>query len=91
MVELMKNDCYGILEKVFPMRDDGLRQVPPHCFQCTVKTECLRAALDSTDGLALRREMLARTETKGMMARLKRWSDMKALNSRMKGGKKLTK
>ena len=37
-------DCFGILDKVFPMTDMGLRQTPNSCYdRCSVimKTKCL--------------------------------------------------
>ena len=38
-------DCFGDLDIVFPMGDDGLRASPAACLACDRKTACLAAAL----------------------------------------------
>jgi hypothetical protein len=81
-------DCYGILDRVFPLGDGGLREVPSECMECPVKTECLRRALSTREGLELKGEMLDRAAATGMMGRLKRWSRKKALSRLIKEEKK---
>lgn len=72
--------CFGTLDKVFPMGKDGLREVPPECFDCPEKTACLKGALRSKEGISLRTELLERTPTEGVWGRFKRWSRKKELS-----------
>ena len=81
-------DCFGILDRVFPMEEEGLRQVPSECMECPEKTECLRRALSTQEGLELKGEMLDRAAARGMIGRLQRWSRKKALSRRIKEEKK---
>jgi uncharacterized membrane protein YdjX (TVP38/TMEM64 family) len=75
-------DCFGCLEKVFPMGPDGLRCSPPECFACSSKTECLRAALDAEEGIAVHAERLQRAYEGGSEGFLGRWAKQKTLNRR---------
>ena len=81
-------DCFGILDRVFPMGGGGLREVPSECMGCPDKIECLRRAMSTQEGLELKGEMLDRAAATGMIGRLQRWSRKKALNRLMKEGKK---
>jgi hypothetical protein len=81
-------DCFGILDRVFPMGDGGLREVPSECMGCPDKIECLRRAMSTQEGLELKGEMLDRAAATGMIGRLQRWSRKKALSRLMKEGKK---
>ncbi len=76
--------CFGQLDKVFPVGDEGLREVPSTCFDCAEKTPCMKAALASKEGLAFRGEILGRTDAKGLLGRLRRWSRKKELTRLMK-------
>jgi hypothetical protein len=78
-----KRDCYGILDKVFPMGDEGMRQVPPLCQECSGKVACLRTAMSTPEGIEMRAEMVDRAATKGIWGRLQMWSIRKELH-RMK-------
>lgn len=82
-----RKDCFGILDNVFPMGNEGLREIVPKCFQCTERKECLQAALQTEQGVELRSEALDRSSSGGLMGSLKRWSDKKALSKRRKGQK----
>ena len=82
-----RKDCFGILDKVFPMGKEGLREIVPTCFECPHRKECLQAALQTDEGLELRGEVLARSSPPGMVGRLKRWSEKKEL-SRLKQARK---
>ena len=42
--------CYGKLECVFPMGENGLRETPESCMVCYCKTECLRTAMQGQAG-----------------------------------------
>ena len=75
-----KKDCFGILERVFPMGKEGLREIVPTCFECHEKKECLQTALKTDDGFKLREEALSRQPVGGMIGRLRRWSEKKELS-----------
>jgi hypothetical protein len=71
-------DCFGNLEKVFPMTEKGLRQTPKDCFyHCPVKTECLKAAMGTKDGVKVEEEIIDRDAQSGMISFLERWSRKK--------------
>jgi hypothetical protein len=79
MVQNLK-DCFGILDNVFPMGNEGLREIVPECFNCSDRKECLQDALETKQGFQLRSEVLDRSSSGGLLGRLKRWSDKKALS-----------
>lgn len=85
-----KKECFGILEKVFPMGQEGLREIVPTCFECPEKKECLQAALKTNDGFKLREEVLDRQPAGGLVGKLRRWSEKKELNrlSELERGRK---
>lgn len=72
--------CFGKLETVFPMGDDGLRCTPDSCMTCGDKTECLRAAMTRPSGIDVREEMVDRAYAAGQMGFLERWSKRKNLS-----------
>jgi hypothetical protein len=77
-----KPDCFGNLEIVFPMGDNGLRQTPPACFECRHKTECLRAGLSGQAGLKVHEEHIDRSYRSGMISFVERWSRKKIIERR---------
>ena len=77
-------ECFGDLEIVFPLKDDGLRHTPASCFQCCFKTECLRTGLSGKGGLKVREEKIDRSYRSGMMGFMERWSKKKTLNRQKK-------
>jgi len=79
-----KKDCFGILDNVFPMGDEGLREIVPACFDCPDKKACLQAALHTQQGLELKGELLEREPARGVVGRIRRWSERKTLSRRMK-------
>jgi hypothetical protein len=83
-MDLDKKDCFGILRMVFPVGESGLRESPPECFQCSERTACLKAALKTKEGLAVKGEVLDRAAGSGIVGRLKRWSRKKELHRLMK-------
>ena len=86
-----QKDCFGDLDRVFPMGKEGLREVPQNCFDCNDKKTCLQKALTTKKGLDLKRELLERTPFTGVVGWLKRWSEKKVLTQLAKqkeGGKK---
>jgi hypothetical protein len=78
-----EKECFGVLDKVFPMGKEGLREIVPGCFDCPHKKACLQAALATKEGVAFRGEVLDRTPAGGLAGRLKRWSDKKQLGRLM--------
>jgi hypothetical protein len=74
-----KRECYGVLDKVFPMGDEGMREVPPRCQECSGRVACLRTAMSTPEGIALRAEMGNRAPAKGIWGRLQAWSMRKEL------------
>jgi hypothetical protein len=79
-----QKDCFGILDKVFPMEKGGLREIVPGCFDCPDRKPCLQAALETRQGLVFRGEVIDRSPASGLVGRLKRWSDKKDLSRRIK-------
>jgi len=79
-----RKDCFGILDKVFPVGEEGLREIVPTCFHCDDKEACLETALTTKEGLQLRNEILERTPATGFLGRLMRWSEKKELSRLMK-------
>ncbi len=76
-------DCFGNLEKVFPMGPKGLRETPETCFyHCPVKTKCLRAAMGTKDGVRVEEEVIERSEKAGSISFLERWSRKKQAHRR---------
>ncbi len=71
--------CYGKLECVFPMGEDGLRETPESCMVCYCKTECLRTAMQGQAGAQVREEKVDRAYAAGMMGFFERWSRKKTL------------
>lgn len=78
-------ECFGILEKVFPMTAKGLRQTPDDCFyQCPVKTKCLQQAMATKDGVKVEEEIIERGTQSGVMNFFERWSRKKQVHRKIK-------
>jgi len=73
-------ECFGQLEKVFPMGSHGLRQSPESCMACVHKTICLRHAMSGTGGINVKEEMVVRGEKAGRIGFFERWSRKKKLH-----------
>ena len=80
------HDCFGKLEIVFPLGDDGLRHTPALCLECRHKTECLRTGLQGKAGLAVQEEHVDRSYDSGMISFMERWSRKKAIDRRKNSG-----
>lgn len=79
-----RKDCYGILDLVFPVGEEGLREIVSTCFDCPEKVPCLQAALNTKEGLAFRGEVVDRDPPSGLAQRLRKWSERKQLSRLMK-------
>ena len=79
-----KKACFGVLENVFPVGKEGLREVVPACFQCVERVACLRTALSTKEGLEMRAQNLERVAEEGKLGWLWRWSRRKELSRLMK-------
>ena len=73
-------DCFGILDRVFPVSGNGLREIVKDCFKCPDRTRCLSDALKTEQGIELRSDLIDRTVSSGLIQRLKRWSRKKELS-----------
>ena len=83
MQETAEKGCFGVLDRVFPLAESGLREVPAGCFQCPERIACLKSAVSSREGLRMREEMLDRAEKAGLVGRIERWSRKKELSRLM--------
>lgn len=72
--------CFGILDKVFPMGTEGLREVPGECFGCEDRLQCLKTAINTEDGFKMRSNNLERIPAGGLLGRIRRWSQKKELS-----------
>ena len=75
-------ECFGQLDIVFPMGEDGLRHSPENCLECVDKTDCLRTGLKGKAGLKVHEEHVDRSYESGMIGFAQRWSQKKAINRR---------
>ncbi len=74
-------DCFGDLEKVFPMGEKGLRETPDDCFfHCPVKTRCLQRAMATKGGAQVEEEIIERSTKAGAMNFFERWSRKKQVH-----------
>ena len=78
-------ECFGQLDTVFPMGEDGLRHSPETCLKCREKTDCLRTGLKGNAGLAVHEEHVDRSYHSGMIGFAQRWSQKKAIKRRRNG------
>jgi len=81
-VENGKPECFGDLEQVFPMSEDGLRHSPEACLACDEKTQCLKTALAGNNRMVVEEEKLDRGYKSGRISFLERWAKKKALHNR---------
>ena len=79
--------CFGKLDKVFPMGEDGLRCCPESCAPCAYKTDCLRTAVAGEGNITLKEEKLDREVESGMVGFLGRWSRKKQLARERRAGR----
>jgi len=80
-------ECFGVLETVYPLQDDGFRNTPASCFACRYKTDCLRSAMGGIEGLKVKEEFLDRAYESGLIGFLERWARKKGLDYMRKNRK----
>ena len=76
--------CFGNLDAVFPLGDDGLRHSPESCMVCFCKTECLREAITGPEGIQVKKEQVKRAHSSGTISFVERWARKKALEKKKK-------
>jgi hypothetical protein len=76
--------CFGKLDTVFPLGEDGLRHTPESCMVCFCKTECLRTVLKGPEGIKVEEERVKRAYGSGTISFIERWSRKKALERKRK-------
>ena len=76
--------CFGDLEIVFPVGDDGLRTSPETCMVCPQKTDCLRTAMKGKSGISVRKAAVDRAYQSGSMGFVERWARKKELDRRFR-------
>jgi hypothetical protein len=79
--------CFGQLDIVFPMEEDGLRHSPETCLKCLEKTDCLRTGLEGKAGLEVHEEHVDRSYDSGMIGFAQRWSQKKTIKRRRIGSR----
>jgi len=83
MSELKKPDCFGNLEKVFPMSDDGIRKSPGYCIRnCKFNKECINMAVNSSAGKKTKEERIDAMYESGNINFFARWARKKSLNKK---------
>ena len=76
--------CFGQLDTVFPVGDEGLRMSPPECMQCPHAKLCLQAAMRTPAGLKLQEERVDQAYKHGLIGKLERWSKKKTIRQQLK-------
>ena len=80
-------ECFGVLDHVFPLAEDGLRHVSEGCAPCPQVKDCLRAASQSRDGLSMRinrMEAMSYGKGQGISGFLRRWAELKQINQKQR-------
>jgi len=75
-------DCFGNLDKVFPLTRDGLRRSSKECVACDRKVRCLKAAVSSENQAMIEEEKVDRAYKSGRISFFERWSKKKILHNR---------
>ncbi len=75
--------CFGHLEKVFPMGEDGFRTSPSDCMKCPMVKPCIQAAMKGAEGLKLEEKRIDRAYECGLIGTLERWSKKKLIRRKI--------
>ena len=74
--------CFGVLELVFPLEENGLRRTPDVCMACEYKTACLKTAIERGGAFEVESEKIDRAYQSGRMGFFERWARKKSIKSR---------
>ena len=77
---MVTKECFGILDKVFPVKEGGLREIVQECFNCPERLDCLKEALASREGIEMRTGIIERSSSGGLSGRIRMWSQKKELS-----------
>ncbi|HID28465.1 MAG TPA: hypothetical protein EYP19_00485 [Desulfobacterales bacterium] len=72
-------ECFGQLDTVFPLGEEGIRTSPPQCMRCSHAKSCLQAAMGGPEGLKLKEEKVDQAYEYGLIGKLERWSKKKLI------------
>ena len=72
-------ECFGQLDTVFPVAEEGIRTSPLECMRCSHAKSCLQAAMRSPGGLKLQEEKVDQAYEHGLIGKLDRWSRKKLI------------
>jgi len=75
--------CFGDLEKVFPLRENGFRTSPSECMKCPVVKPCIQAAMRGVDGLKEEEKRVDRAYKCGLISTFERWSKKKLIRRKI--------
>jgi len=75
--------CFGDLEKVFPLAENGFRTSPPECMKCPMVKPCIQAAMRGVDGLKEEEKRVDRAYESGLIGTLERWSKKKLIRRKI--------
>jgi hypothetical protein len=81
MVDPLK--CFGDLEKVFPLGEDGFRTSPPECMKCSLVKPCIQAAMRGVEGLKEEEKRVDRAYSCGLIGTFERWSKKKLIRRKI--------
>lgn len=80
-------ECFGVLETVFPLGGDGLREISAQCWDCVHRVDCLRDAVSKGEQAeVIQEEVASRSDGDGLGGFVRRWSRLKS-KSRGKGSR----
>ena len=80
--------CFGDLEKVFPMGEDGFRISPPECMECPMVKPCIQAAMRGAEGLKEEEKRIDRAYRCGLIGTFERWSKKKLIRKKIEDKEK---
>jgi hypothetical protein len=83
--------CFGDLEKVFPLAENGFRTSPAECMKCSMVKPCIQAAMRGLDGLKEKEKRIDRAYECGLIGTLERWSQKKLIRRKIQRQEKLQK
>jgi hypothetical protein len=76
-------ECFGELDTVFPVGEEGVRTTPPECMKCPHVKSCIQAAMRGPEGLKLEEARVDRAYEYGLIGKLERWSKKKLIRQQI--------